>query len=83
MAVLINFGITASLWRAQFWALQRPAAIDCLFGDLRLAVAAFVSWSIQSACEALFRSIACRAFRGARFVHDITAAATMVAAARR
>lgn len=82
MTVLINVAITASLSRAQVWA-WRVVPADGLYGDLRVAAVAIVFKLVRAACEALFRGIAGRAFRGARFVHHITAAATMVAAARR
>lgn len=82
MAVLIKSGIAASLWRAQVWALeQHLLSFDCLSGDLRLAIASVVSHGLRAAGDALVRSVVGRALKGARFAQDITAAATVVAAA--
>jgi hypothetical protein len=50
--------------------------------DLRLALATVVARSLVQAANALVRHLMGRAWRGARFAEDITAAATMVAAAR-
>jgi hypothetical protein len=83
MVVLINFGITAPLWRAQIWALERGISFDCVFGDLSWTAVALISRSLDAAWNALVRSVAGRAWKGARFTEDITAAATMVAAACR
>ncbi len=81
MTVLITSGIVPSLWRAQFWAFERLVSFGCQFGDLRLAAATVIARSLRAAADALVRSVIGQALKGARFVHDITAAATMVAAA--
>ena len=51
--------------------------------DLRFALASVVARSLTQAADALVRHVMGRAWQGARFAEDITAAATMVAAAGR
>jgi hypothetical protein len=51
--------------------------------DLRVALATMLTRSLIQAADALVRHVMGRAWRGARLAEDITAAATMVAAARR
>ena len=85
MITPIHLGLAGPLWRAQaslhargfgrFMFLELPAA------DLRLALATLVARSLIQAADALVRHVMGRAWRGARFAEDITAAATMVAAA--
>jgi hypothetical protein len=76
-------------WRAQpwqvrawyAWASSRLVSLDLMVIDLRLALATVVARSLVQAADALVRHVMARAWRGARFAEDITAAATMVAAA--
>lgn len=80
-------GMASPLWRAQAslqtWALGRLVSFDLMFVDLRLAFAALVTRSLVRTADAAVRSFMGRAWQGARFAQDITAAATMVAAAWR
>ncbi|MCK1655108.1 hypothetical protein IVA88_27200 [Bradyrhizobium sp. 149] len=64
------------------WAFSRLVSLDLMVVDLRLALATVVARSLVQAADALVRHVMARAWRGARFAEDITAAATMVAAAR-
>ncbi|QDP22372.1 hypothetical protein [Bradyrhizobium cosmicum] len=85
MIIPTHFGSAAPLWRAQLWparALGRLVSLDLMAADLRFAVASVVARSLVQAADALVRHVMGRAWRGARFAEDITAAATMVAAAR-
>jgi len=85
MIIPTHFGLAAPLWRAQLWharAFGRLVSLDLMAVDLRFAVASVVARSLIQAADALGRQIMGRAWRGARFAEDITAAATMVAAAR-
>jgi len=66
-------------WQAR--AFSRLASPDLMAVDLRLALASVVTRSLIQAADALVRHFMGRAWRGARFAEDITAAATMVAAA--
>lgn len=63
------------------WAFSRLVSLDLMVVDLRLALATVVARSLVQAADALVRHVMARAWRGARFAEDITAAATMVAAA--
>jgi hypothetical protein len=63
------------------WAFSRLVSLDLMVVDLRLALATVVARSLVQAANALVRHVMARAWRGARFAEDITAAATMVAAA--
>jgi hypothetical protein len=87
MIVPSHFGPAAPLWRAQAllhaWAFGRLLSHDLMFVDLRLALANAVARSLLQAADGLVRHVMGRAWRGARFAQDITAAATMVAAAGR
>lgn len=65
------------------WALERLAATDFSAPDLRGVVVALLSQSLGAAWDALVRGIGRRAFAGARFADHVTAAASMLAAARR
>ena len=67
-------------WQAR--AFSRLVSADLMVVDLRLALASVVTRSLIQAADALVRHFMGRAWRGARFAEDITAAATMVAAAR-
>ncbi|MBR0970106.1 MULTISPECIES: hypothetical protein [Bradyrhizobium] len=95
MIVPTHFGPAAPLWRTQplqlqalqvrawrAWAFSRLVSLDLMVVDLRLALATMVARSLVQAVDALARHVMARAWRGARFAEDITAAATMVAAAR-
>ena len=91
MIIPTHFGPAVPLWRAQMWqarnwqalVLSRLASLDLMAVDLRFALASVVARSLTQAADALVRHVMGRAWRGARFAEDITAAATMVAAARR
>ena len=85
MIIPTHFGPAAPLWRAQMWhawAFGRLVSLDLMAVDLRLSIATVVARSLVQAADALVRHVMGRAWRGARFAEDITAAATMVAAAR-
>ncbi|MBR1087575.1 hypothetical protein JQ621_08790 [Bradyrhizobium manausense] len=86
MIIPIHLGLAGPLLRA-------PASLHArVFGrltffeltavDLRLALATVMTRLLIQAADALVRHVMGRAWRGARFAEDITAAATMVAAAR-
>jgi hypothetical protein len=64
------------------WAFGRLVSLDLMVVDLRLALATMVARFLVQAADALVRHVMGRAWRGARVAEDITAAATMVAAAR-
>jgi hypothetical protein len=87
MIIPTHFGPAGPLWRAQAslhaWAFGRLVFSDLIAVDLRFALASVVTRSLVQAADALVRHIMGRAWRGARFAEDITAAATMVAAAGR
>ncbi|MCK1357866.1 hypothetical protein [Bradyrhizobium sp. 199] len=91
MIIPTHFGPAVPLWRAQMWqaqiwqalALSRLVSLDLMAIDLRLALASVVTRSLVQAADALVRHVMGRAWQGARFAEDITAAATMVAAAGR
>ena len=89
MIIPTHFGPAGPLWRPQVfqariwqtWAFNRVVSLDLMAVDLRLALATVVARSLVQAADALVRHDMGRAWRGARFAEDITAAATMVAAA--
>ncbi|GGI31846.1 hypothetical protein [Bradyrhizobium guangdongense] len=91
MIIPTHFGPGGPWWRIQTplhaslyaWAFSRLAFLDLTIVDLRIALATMLTRSLIQAADALARHVMSRAFRGARFAEDITAAATMVAAARR
>ena len=99
MIIPTHFGPAGPLWRPQAfqsfsfqafsfqawqaWAVSRLVSADLMVVDLRLALASVVTRSLIQAADALVRHFMGRAWRGARFAEDITAAATMVAAAGR
>lgn len=86
MIIPTHFGPTGPLWRTQAWqawAFSRLMFFDLTVVDLRVALATMVTRSLIQAADALVRHVMGRAWRGARFAQHITAAATMVAAARR
>jgi hypothetical protein len=79
-------GLAAPLWRARnwhAWAFNRLLSLDLTVGDLRVALAAMMARLLLQAADALVRHVMGRAWQGARFAENITAAATMVAAAGR
>lgn len=90
MTIPTHFGPAGPLWRSQAslhaslyaWAFGRLAFLDLTVVDLRVALATMLTRSLIQAADALVRHVMGRAWRGARFAEDITAAATMVAAAR-
>ena len=89
MIIPTHLGPAGPLWRAQAslhaslstWAFGRLAFFDLTVVDLRVALATMLTRSLIQAADALVRHVMGRAWRGARFAEDITAAATMVAAA--
>ncbi|QPF91281.1 hypothetical protein [Bradyrhizobium commune] len=86
MIIPTHFGPAASPWRTQLWsswAFGRLVSLDLMAVDLRFALASVVARSLVQVADALVRHVMARAWRGARFAEDITAAATMVAAAGR
>jgi hypothetical protein len=87
MIIPTPFGMASPLWRTpavlQTWALGRLGPCDLMFVDLRLALAAVFTRLLVRASDAVLRHVMGRAWQGARFAQDITAAATMVAAAWR
>ncbi|OAF16054.1 hypothetical protein AYJ54_38665 [Bradyrhizobium centrolobii] len=87
MIIPTQFGTAGPLWRVQAslhaWAFGRLVTLDLMFVDLRLAFASLVARSLLQLADALVHHVMARAWRGARFTQDITAAATMVAAAGR
>ena len=86
MIIPTHFGPGVPMWRAQMWqvwAFSRLISLDLMAADLRFALASVVTRSLIQAADALVRHVMARAWRGARFAEDITAAATMVAAAGR
>ncbi|SFI94202.1 hypothetical protein [Bradyrhizobium sp. cf659] len=86
MIVPTHFGSAGPLWRAQAMlhalAFSRLMFFDLTVVGLRVSLATMVTRSLIQAADALVRHVMGRAWRGARFAEDITAAATMVAAAR-
>ncbi|QDF40378.1 hypothetical protein FJN17_23955 [Bradyrhizobium symbiodeficiens] len=85
MIIPTHFGPAIPMLRAQAWsasAFGRLVSRDLMAVDLRFALASVVARSLIQAADALARHVMSRAWRGARFAEDITAAATMVAAAR-
>ncbi|WP_027549570.1 hypothetical protein [Bradyrhizobium sp. Cp5.3] len=91
MIIPTQFGTAVPLWRVQAslhallhtWAFGRLASLDLMFVDFRLALASLVTRSLVQVADTLVRHLMGQAWRGARFAKDITAAATMVAAAGR
>ncbi|MBR0902282.1 hypothetical protein [Bradyrhizobium liaoningense] len=86
MIIPTHFGPAIPRLRAQAWSVQtfgRLVSLDLMAVDLRFALASVVARSLTQAADALVHHAMARAWRGARFAEDITAAATMVAAARR
>jgi len=86
MITPIHLGLVGPLWRApaslHARVLGRLAFFDFTVVDLRVALATMLTRSLIQAADALVRHVMGRAWQGARFAEDITAAATMVAAAR-
>jgi hypothetical protein len=88
MMILYGFGAFRPLWRAQVWAAEHLASVHS--GDVRWAIAvlalrwlAVLEAFAQKQLVALARNVMGRAWHGARFAGDITAADTMVAAGGR
>ena len=63
-------------------AFGRRGRFDLMSVDLRLALVTPVARSLRQAADAVTGHVMGRALEGARFAQGITAAATMVAAAR-
>lgn len=85
MIIPTHLGLAGPLWRAQVWhtrPFDRLVSLDLIAVDLRFAFASAVARSLTQVADALVHHVMSRAWRGARFAQDITAAATMVAAAR-
>ncbi|MGY0571081.1 hypothetical protein ACTGJ9_008555 [Bradyrhizobium sp. RDM12] len=90
MIIPTHLGPAGPLWRSQVslhawlqaWAFSRLTFVDLTIVDLRVALVTMLTRSLIQAADALVRHVMGRAWRGARFAEDITAAATMVAAAR-
>ena len=90
MIIPTHFGPAGPLWRSQASlhaslsssAFGRLTFFDLTIGNLRAGLATMLTRSLVQAADALVRHVMGRAWRGARFAEDITAAATMVAAAR-
>jgi hypothetical protein len=87
MMILCNFGSFRPFWRAQAWALEHLISVHCASGDLRWAIAALALRSFaafeafaQKQLVSLARNVMGRAWQGARFAADMTAADRMVAA---
>jgi len=82
-----TFSQASPLWRVQAllqtWTVGRLGVFELMFIDLRLAIVALIARSLLGAADAVVRHVMGRAWQGARFAQDITAAATMVAAAGR
>lgn len=88
MITLCNVGIAAPLCRGYPQlcarsALEHRTFVARAFLDLRLALAALVGGALVQVSDAIVRGFMARAWKGARFAQDSTAAATMVAAACR
>jgi len=86
MIIPTHFGPAIPVLRGQAWstsAIGRLVSLDLIAVDLRVALASVVARPLIRAADALARHVMSRAWRGARFAEDITAAATMVAAAGR
>jgi hypothetical protein len=86
MIIPTHFGPAVPMLRAQAWSASvfgRLVSLDLMAVDLRFALASAVTRPLVLAADALVRHVMGRAWRGARFAEDITAAATMVAAAGR
>lgn len=85
MIIPTHLGLAGPLWRAQMRharAFDRLVSLDLIAVDLRFAFASAVARPLSQAADALVHHLMSRAWRGARFAEDITAAATMMAAAR-
>ncbi len=91
MIIPTRFGPAGTLWRAQAslhaslysWAFSRLVFFDLTVVDLRVAFVTMLTRSLIQTADDLVRQFMGRAWRGARFAENITAAATMVAAAGR
>lgn len=84
MIIPTHFGPAIPMLRAQAWSVSafgRLVSLDLIAVDLRFALAGATARSLTRVADALVRHVMGRAWRGARFAEDITAAATMVAAA--
>ena len=86
MIIPTHFGPGIPLSQAQAWSVSafgRLVSLDLMAADLRFALAGAVARPLVRAANALACRVMGRAWQGARFAEDITAAATMVAAAGR
>lgn len=86
MIIPTHFGPAIPLSQVQarsVSALGRLVSLDLMAVNLRFALAGAMARPLVQAADALARHVMGRAWQGARFAEDITAAATMVAAARR
>lgn len=85
MIIPTHFGPALPTLRVPVWSasvFSRLVSRDLMAVDLRFARASMLARSLTQAADALARHVMARAWQGARFAEDITAAATMVAAAR-
>ena len=87
MMILCNFGSFRPFWRVQAWAVEHLISVHGASGDFRWAIVALTMRSFvaleafaQKQLVSLARSVMGRAWQGARFAADMTAADTMVAA---
>ena len=86
MIIPTHFGPAIPMLRAQAGSVSafgRLVSLDLMAVDPRFALASVVARSLTLAADALGRHVMGRAWRGARFADDFTAAASMVAAAGR
>jgi hypothetical protein len=90
MMILDGFGAFRPFWRAQVWAVEYWASAHGTSGDVRWAISALaLRWLAglevfaQKQLVALARNVMGRAWHGARFAGELTAADTMVAAGGR
>ena len=87
MMILYGFGDFRPFWRVQAWAVAQLTPAHCSSGDFRrtiaaLALHAFAALEVFMLRQlmSLARNVMVRAWQGARFAADMTAADTTVAA---
>ena len=86
MIIPTHFGPAIPLSQAQAWSISafgRLVSRELMAVEPRSALTGAVARPLIRAANALVCHVMGRAWQGARFAEDITAAATMVAAARR
>jgi len=85
MIIPTHFGPALPTMRAPVWSASvfgRLVSLEFIAVDLRFPLASMAARSLTQTADALAHRVMARAWQGARFAEDITAAATMVAAAR-